>query len=281
VAIKTLIHDIPAFTGAFYRVFFSIIFMFIIFNRKLNFKGKIINHELSGVLLAGLCSIGIPFSLLFWGERFVSPSMAGVINGTVPLWTLLVSVFIFGDRDSLTSRKILGLVTGFIGLGFIFFPKISLTGNSNEIVGLLSIVGMALFYSIGINLNKKVLLNNKLITGNVNTILQQIVSVAFLLLLVLLVEGVPDISLLVKPENSFSIFYLSLFSTCIAFIIFYKLIIRMGPVTASTVTFFVPPISLGLDAFFYNRQLSSMELIGAAVIVMSMVLLKDRPQPSK
>ena len=100
--------------------------------------------------------IGLPFSLLFWGEKFISPSIAGVINGTVPFWTLIIAVSFFSGMKDITFRKILGLLAGFIGIAFIFGPKINLTGSENEIWGLISVTGMAVSYSVGINLNKTI-----------------------------------------------------------------------------------------------------------------------------
>jgi len=275
VAIKYLIEEVPSFTSAFYRVFFSIIFLVIIYLRKLKIRKGFWGKELFFASIAGVCSIGIPFSLLFWGERFVSPSIAGVLNGTVPFWTLIISLLFFGGLKDVTIRKCLGLLTGFFGIALIFGPKLKMTGNQNEVYGLIAIIGMAIFYSIGINLNKKILSHNKIIIKHINTIVQQVASLIYLGVIVLLTEGLPNLSLLASPQNYLSVIYLSLFSTCIAFIIFYHLILEFGPVKASTVTFFVPPIALSLDAVIYGRQLSLYEALGAAIIILSMFMLKE------
>lgn len=275
VAIKYLIEDVPSFTSAFYRVFFSVIFLFIIYIGKLKLPKGWWGQELIYVTITGLFSLGIPFSLLFWGERYVSPSMAGVLNGTVPFWTLIVSMLLFNGAKDITIKKVLGLVLGFLGISLIFGPKVTISGNTNEIYGLVAIIGMAISYSFGINLNKKILSNNKIITKKLNTIIQQIVSAIFLLIIVLIKEGVPDITLLSTPKTYLSIIYLSLFSTCIAFIIFYHLIHEFGAVKASTVTFFVPPIALCLDAIIYNQRLSLYEALGSGIILTSMFFLRD------
>jgi len=275
VAIKYLIEDVPSFTAAFYRVFFSIIFLFLIYFKGLKLKAGWWSKELSYSVITGLCSIGIPFSLLFWGEKFVSPSMAGVLNGTVPFWTLVVSILFFGELKNVTLKKVCGLLTGLVGICFIFGPKLKMTGNENEVFGLVAILLMAFSYSIGINLNKRLLSKNKVITKSLNLVIQQIASAIFLGVILLFVEGVPDLSLLGDPQNYLSVGYLSLFSTCLAFIIFYHLIDVFGAVKASTVTFFVPPIALGLDAIIYGRELTLYEGIGATVIIASMFLLRN------
>ncbi|EQC52210.1 DMT family transporter [Bacteriovorax sp. DB6_IX] len=276
VAIKYLIHDVPAFTAALYRVFFAVIFMLIIFNRKLKLPVGWFGREFFVSCGTGLISIGIPFSLLFWGEKYVTPSMAGVLNGTVPLWTSVISILFFSGLKDMTLHKFLGLIMGFCGIALIFGPKIVFSGNIEEVYGLIAICIMAVFYGLGNNLNARLLSQNKVIKGNINIVIQQISSVLYLIIAVLIFNGVPDFSLLLKPQNYSSVLYLSLFSTCFAFLIFYHLIHHFGAVKASTVTFFVPPVALILDMIIFNRVLTKFEAIGAGVIFVSMYLLKNR-----
>lgn len=276
VAIKYLIHEVPSFTAAFYRVAFSVIFLLIIYARKLDLPKGFFGKELFMSAFAGVCSIGIPFALLFLGEASIAPSLAGIINGTVPFWTLVIGILFFGELKNLTFNKILGLVLGFCGMLLIFAPKLATQNAQSELFGLVCVLGMAVFYSIGINLNNRLLCNHKIVTGHLNTIAQQISSVILLFLVVLATNGVPDTSLLLKPINGFSVLYLSLFSTCIAFIIFYHLIKEMGAVRASTVTFFVPAVAMTLDSLIYGTKLGLFEISGATTIIVSMVFLRTK-----
>lgn len=276
VAIKFLIHDIPSFTAAFYRVFFSTIFLSLIFMRSIKIPKGFWGKELIYSVIAGLCSIGIPFSLLFWGERFVSPSIAGVLNGTVPFFTLIIGIVFLRQIKSITFEKVIGLFAGFIGIALIFGPRVSFKGDSSEMFGLLAIIGMSFFYGIGINLNRKILTKNKIITGNLSLIIQHIVSFIYLAILMLFVDGIPDLSLLLKSQNALSLFYISFISTCLAFIIFYRLIREMGSVEASSVTFFVPAIALILDNIIYDQSLSMNEGIGTGIIFLSMFFLREK-----
>ncbi len=278
VAIKNLIGEVPSFTSAFYRVLFSLIFLIIIYIRKLDFdfKNQFAKKEIFNSSIAGLCSIGIPFAFLFWGEMYTSPSLAAIINGTVPLWTMIIGILFFKGSHEVTKLKLLGLTLGITGIVVIFYPKIHFSGNDMEIYGLISIMFMAISYAVGINLNKTLLSGHKYILGSKNTIIQQTSSVILLTLLVFIVDGSPDISKILNPSAFWSIIYLSLFSTCFAFIIFYRLISEFGAVKASTVTFFVPAIALVLDGIIYNRSLELYESIGACTIFLSMYFLKDR-----
>ncbi len=50
----------------------------------------------------------------------------------------------------------------------------------------------------------------------------------------------------------------------------------MGPVKTSFVTFFVPAVAMGLDAIINGRVLGNYELVGACIIMLSIIFLKDK-----
>lgn len=276
VVIKYAIAEIPSFTAAFYRVFFALIFLGCIYFK--HFKGvpNFFDRRVFYSSLAGLCSIGIPFSLLFWGERYISASIAGVLNGTVPFWTLLMGISLFRNIKSVTRVKILGLILGFIGISVIFGPKVQLQGSIEEIKGLCALIGMSLFYALGININRSILVKETSLSSPVNLIIQHSISAIFLGILAYFVDGVFEWSLLLKPENGLSIFYLSFISTSLAFIVFFRLIREMGSVEASSVTFFVPAVALILDMITHQSTLTLLESVGTTIIFASMFLLKER-----
>jgi drug/metabolite transporter (DMT)-like permease len=280
IAIKYIITDIPAFTAAFYRVFFATIFLILIYIRSFRIDSSLWSRELLFVSTAGLCSIGVPFSLLFWGEQYISASIAGILNGTVPFWTLLRGLVFLSDSKKLTRRKTMGLIMGFLGIFFIFGPKVRIQGNIDEIYGLLAITLMAMFYGIGTNLNRRIITKNKKITDSKNIIIQHLIASIYLGILSLSIDGPFNLDLLLKPSNMIALFYLSFISTTLAFIIFFKLIKEIGSVEASSVTFFVPAIALILDILINSHVLDITEAIGTLIIFLSMILLKERRSKS-
>src|SRR5258706_10259649 len=54
--------------------------------------------------LTGIFSQGLPFSLLFWGERRISAGLAGVLNGPVPPLAVLIGLFLI-PVGTFFSRK--------------------------------------------------------------------------------------------------------------------------------------------------------------------------------
>jgi drug/metabolite transporter (DMT)-like permease len=273
VAIKFTVDILPSFHSAFYRVFLATIFLIILSFKKIKVP-YLSKNEWLLIIKASLFSIGIPFSLLFWGEQFIPGAIAGVINGTVPIWTLLVGVYLFSTHRKLEKSKLIGITIGLIGIFLIFLPKISLKGEIEEIYGMISVLGMAISYGVGINFNNKVISIFHKINSQTNLIVQQGISAIFIFIISLYFNGVPDLSLLDNSTVVTSILYLSFFSTALAYILFYKLIMNIGAVRASTVTFFVPIIAMALDAMITGFIPGKYQILGAFIILLSLYFLK-------
>lgn len=276
LAIQNTIEVIPSFTSAFYRVFLSTIFLILFFFKDFLKILKVEKSEIISSALTGLCAVGIPFGLLFWGEKYISPSIAAVINGTVPLWTLFFSVLFFKEKNIFTKNKVFGVFLGIIGILFIFYPKLNFRNEENEVLGLIAIIGMAISYAIGINLNRKIQNINIHLSNKQNLIIQQMFSSVFLLGCLLLIEGKPKLQLLLDTKVSMSIIYLAFFSTTLAFIIFYRLIRNLGSVKASSVTYFVPAVALLLDNLIFDRKLANYEYAGSAIIFLSLYFIQKK-----
>jgi drug/metabolite transporter (DMT)-like permease len=97
------------------------------------------------LFVAALVANAIPYTLFGVGERTVGSNVAGVINATTPLWTVLIA-FLAGTDRTVTARRGLGLMLGFAGTLFIFTPWES----ANEIAswGGLAILATSASYGI-------------------------------------------------------------------------------------------------------------------------------------
>ncbi len=274
VFIKEVIEVVPSFSAAFYRVFFAFIFLSLIYAKKFKWPKDLKSSELALLIFGSLCSVGIPFSLLFWGEQYITGGMAGVLNGTVPLWTLIIGVAFFPGMVRFTKIKLLGVFVGAIGIICIFYPKLNYSGEGHELWGLLAIIFMSGFYAIGINLNNKIIFLKDKISNETNLILQQFFSMIYLFFVALFFDGVPTFNFFSNLSATAGIFYLSFLSTAIAFMIFMKLIKDIGPVRASSVTFFVPIVALSLDIAINHNVPMNIQLIGTVVILVSLIFIK-------
>src|SRR5713226_3704115 len=71
--------------------------------------------------VAALVANVVPFALFAYGERQVDSAIAGILNATTPLWTILVALAVRQERQP-TAAKLVGIAVGFAGTVVIFSP---------------------------------------------------------------------------------------------------------------------------------------------------------------
>ncbi|MFI5346843.1 MAG: DMT family transporter [Elusimicrobiota bacterium] len=229
--------------------------------------------------LAGLFAQGLPFALLFWGEKKISPGLAGIINGTVPIWAFVLG-FVAGTGERFTARKTAGLLLGFVGIGVICSPMLSFSGTRDEILGTGAVLLMAVCYGVGTLLTKKLLSGSKA-DFRANIFHQHCASLVFLFAVSFGAETWPSFhSVATSPAAVVSILYLGIFSTAAAFMIYFHLIREWGAVRASAVTYVAPIIAVFWDYVFFRNVPDSFEIVGVLAVLSGVVLLHAPPPPA-
>src|SRR3989304_5187687 len=56
-----------------------------------------------------------PFTLVSWGEQSIDSAVASILNGTVPLFAMVIAHFALAD-DRMTAARVAGLILGFAGV---------------------------------------------------------------------------------------------------------------------------------------------------------------------
>ncbi len=273
VAIKAVVNTVPPFFGAMLRVGLALFFLSIIFC----FLKKKVSVSFAyrwRIWILGLFSQGIPFFFLFWGEQHISSGLAGILNGTVPIWTLLFSLTSPKTRN-FSTLKCLGLLTGLLGICVIFWPLVSFNNSQSYLLGTVSVLLMAISYSIGNLLNQRMLSGQIKLDFYANLYHQHWASLVFLTLATLCFETLPSKAILLHtPILWVASIYMGLFSTALAWIIYYYLIREWDAVRASAVMYIVPIMAILWDfVFFHNRPLWT-EGLGIITILLGVVFIQ-------
>lgn len=271
VAIKFAVDAFPPSFSAMLRVGVALAVLAIIFlagRRNLKVPAPLLRR----MWLAGVFAQGIPFAFLFWGERRVSPGLAGIVNGTVPLWT-----FIFGlvlGAEKFTTRKTIGLALGFVGIAVICAPVLSFSGTRDELLGTAAVFVMALSYGVGTRMTRSILSGKNPADFRANAFHQNCASFAFLAVVSLLAEPWPSASVVFdSPGALIAIVYLGVCSTAAAFLIYFHLIREWGAVRASAVTYVVPVVALFWDYVFFRTVPPPSEILGVVAVLAGVWIL--------
>ena len=99
------------------------------------------------------CTNAMPFVLFSWGEQYIDRAMAGILNGTTPIFTILLAHFFVAD-DRITPTKMMGVLLGFGGLILLILPSL-FDGVEATTWGLLAITVAAVCYAIAIVYSRK------------------------------------------------------------------------------------------------------------------------------
>ena len=186
------------------------------------------------IALLALLSSAIPLVLIPWGEQEIDSSLAGVLNGAMPLFVaVLAHQFLAGER--LNGPRSMGLALGFAGVVVVIGPDL-LDVASESTQGQLAVVAATLGYAAGAVLTRRRLLgvDSTLLAGA-----QSAIAFAMLTPLLLAFESVPRPSELSTRVLIASV-GLALLSSGVAYIIYYWLLATVSATQAALVTYLIP-----------------------------------------
>lgn len=274
VAIKFVVQDFPPIFGAMLRVATALVVLAVLFKAQ----GRDLSVPFAlrwRMWVAGVFAQALPFCLLFWGERRIAPGLAGIINGTVPLWAFLLGLLTGAGGETFSRRKLLGVLLGLLGVAAIFRPLIAFGGTRGEMLGACAVLLMAVSYAVGALLNRVLLSGARKVDFRANIYHQHCASLAFLIAVSGASERWPGPrALLASPPALLSVVYLGLFSTALAWLIYYHLIREWGPVRASAVTYVAPVMALFWDFVFFRNLPVPSEIVGVLAILSGVILLQ-------
>jgi drug/metabolite transporter (DMT)-like permease len=235
---------------------------------------KIPMSEIWKVWIVGMFSLGIPYYLIFMAGQRISAGLSGILNGTVPLWALILSYYFLKGDEKLTWNKITGMLVSSVGLLIVFYPKITFSGHSSEVWGCIIMLITTLCYAIGAIFTRKLLKNNKKVPFHGNFLHQHSMSIVFLAIMFWAFGQTPNWSLILQPKTLLAILHISLLSTALGYFMFYYIIDKAGPIKATAVTYIIPISAILLDFIFIGTKPHLNELFGAAFIIGGVALIE-------
>ncbi len=220
-------------------------------------------------LVAVLMNV-VPFTLFAYGEQHVSSILAGLWNGTTPLLTLVVVLFVLRD-DRPDARKVRGLAGGFAGLVVLLAPWSGLGGD--ELRGHLACFAAAGCYAFGVPVTRRYLSGRP--ESGVSLAAGQL-GLATLGLAVLAPFGAASAGTFGLEEGA-ALLVLGALGSGVAYVLTHQIVRAAGPTTFSTVTYVIPVFSTALGVVLLGEPLGWNEPVGAAIVLGSVWLAQRGP----
>ena len=207
--------------------------------------------------LMGLFNNLLPFSLIVWGQTQIPSGLAGILNASTALFSVLIAAAVFAD-ERLTPNRIAGLALGLIGV-VITIGLDSLWAFDPTSLGQLAILGAGLCYGLSGAYGRARL---KGIRPEVSAAAMLSVSALTLAPLALWQHGLPQFTL---PSLA-AVLYLALIASAFAYRIFYTILAEAGAGNLGLVTLLIAPVAVILGAILYGEALPPQAFAGLALI---------------
>ncbi len=220
------------------------------------------------VVLSGWIGSLIPMYLFAYAETEIDSSVASVLNSLVPLFTIFVGFFAFGI--SFSKNQLLGVLVGLIGAILLIYLGSGAHPDQNYwYAGL--VVLAAICYACNANIIKAKLSQVSpmgIATGNFLAIVVPALVLVF-------VSGALGPEVRSRPEFLPSLGYIALlclFGTCVAKVLFNKLVQISTPVFSVSVTYLIPVVGIAWG-LLDGERLTAGQGFGAVLILLGVYLV--------
>jgi len=230
------------------------------------------------IFLVGLTNSALPFLCFGYAALSITAGLSAIFNAATPLFGAAIAWLWL--KDKLTPPRILGLVIGFAGVLWLAWNKTDHSaafkpgGSGWAIVACLA---GAVFYGISASLTKKTLAGVAPMAVAAGSQLSATLALAIPAWLWWPATMPSGTAWLTAAA-------LAVFSTGVAYVLFFRLIASIGPANAISVTFLIPAFAVLWGWMLLGEQVNAAMLVGCAVILLGTGLatgLLKLPAPAR
>lgn len=261
--IDIIIRDAPATFVPFGRSFFGMVALFFVPGSR----QKIDHRHHPRLLILGLIWMALPFLLFPLAEQTVASSIAGMMNGALPVVVAIITAI--WVRKAPSPQRSFAVVVGFAGIFLIAAPSVR-DGGSADVKGIIYLTLALLCYAVGLNIARP---------------LQAIYSPATLMLRVVALSTLlsAPLGIVAMRSTTFSLeligatVFLGALGSGFAFLLFGTLLKRTGPVRSMIPTYFTPIVGTFLGVLFNDENILMLSIVGMLIVIFG-AWLTSRPE---
>lgn len=211
----------------------------------------------------------IPSILFAFAETLISSSLAGVLNATTPLMTVLMTVLVFREQR-VSSGQLLGILVGFFGIvvltGVLFEPQ------ESAVLGAVLVLAATSCYGFALPFARRFLTPSGLPATTLATM--QMTTGALWFVFVVPFATLQSGSWSVT--SALSVAALGILGSGFAYVWNFRTINVAGSAVASTVTFVLPVIAVIAGVLFVHETIHWYQIVGGLIVLLSAALVQER-----
>ena len=219
------------------------------------------------IVLSGFLGTFFPAYLFCLAETVLASSLAGILNSTTPLFTIIIGAMFFKQKNDWS--KWTGVLIGFMGMILPTFNQVG-TVEIGYFAFYLMVLTATVLYGINANVVHQYL--QEATPTNVATIaFSSLIIPTSLILVGTGFFNTIDIADPIWLKATGASILLGIAGTCIASVLFYMLMKKAGPVFASMVTYGIPFVAI-FWGIIYGETITSIQIAGMVVILIGVRL---------
>ena len=218
------------------------------------------------IFLVGLTNSGIPFVLFAYAALSITAGLSSIFNASTPLFGAVVAWLWLKDRPG--PGRVLGLAVGFAGVLWLAWDKAGFKPGApitHTGLAVLACLTSTLLYGWSASFTKRYLTGVPPLASATGS---QLSSAALL--------AIPAWwywpTTLPSATAWTAVGLLALLCTGVAYVMYFRLIARVGPANAITVTFLIPVFGVLWGWLFLHENITSAMVVGCVVIVVGTAL---------
>lgn len=216
------------------------------------------------VIQACLNSV-MPFTLIAWAETRIDAGLATILNSTTPIFAFLIT-WAITRHEAVTTRKLFGTVMGITGVCLIMGVG-ALTGLGSDLWGQAAMLVASLSYGGAAIYGH----NFKHLDSMVPAAGSMLCGAVILVPLSLIVDQ--PWTLQPSATSLLALVALSVFSTALAFVIYFRLVRTLGSVGVTSQAYLRIPIGVGIGVAFLGESLAGSAWLGLIFVVVGVAAM--------
>ena len=207
----------------------------------------------------------IPFTLIAWGQQTTSASLATILGSTSPIFIFLLTVLVT-HHETVTGRKLFGVVAGIVGICLIIGYQ-ALAGLGLALWSQLAILVSALSFGVAAIYGRRFQAMSPLVPAAGSLLCGAAVLIPISLIV--------DQPWTLQPSAAAigALLGLAVFSTALAFVIYFRLLQTLGSLGTSAQAYLRVPIGVALGVTLLGEQLPATAWLGLLCVLVGVVAM--------
>lgn len=220
-------------------------------------------QDLGRLLISGLLGITLYFSMENWGVKLATAADASLIVASYPAITILLEMVLY--RTSVSAIRLAGVALAILGV-YLIVSESSHIGSAHHLIGDIILAATGIVWAFYNFLTRKVVHRYPAI---LITFFQTVAGAIAFLPLALTERAAWRLP---NPVSLLTLFYLAVFCSVVAFLLYAHGLKELSASSAVTVMNLVPVFGVIFSLLFLREPIGLLQILGGLVVIAGIVL---------